>query len=42
MVMELDKGWKIWFCDKSVYGYMDNVFIVVDIFYNWDDYYGYC
>ena len=41
MVMELDKGWKTWLCDKSAYGQADNAPTVVDIPHNWDDYYGY-
>lgn len=41
MVMELDKGWKTWLCDKSAYGHTDNAPTVVDIPHNWDDYYGY-
>ena len=41
MVMELDKGWKTWLCDKSAYGQVDNAPTVVDIPHNWDDYYGY-
>ena len=31
MVMELDKGWKTWLCDKSAYGQADNAPTVVDI-----------